>query len=224
VTIVTNAPGASPTVAVSGTGVAVVPTAPTIGTAVRGNGQATVNWTAPVSDGGSPVTGYQVRVLSGGVQQGALLPAPAGATSLLVTGLTNGTAYRFQVQALNAVGASAFSAQSAPVTPATTPGAPVITAVAQGAAGGARTASVTWTPPVSNGGSAVTAYTVSAFRVATDGTVAATAEQSVVLGAGARTRNFTFTSPAGTSYVFEVFASNAVGNGPAARSGTVVPR
>ncbi|GAB3870256.1 peroxidase family protein [Terrabacter terrigena] len=223
VTIVTNAPGASPTVAVSGTGVAVVPTAPTIGTSVRGNTQATVNWTPPASDGGSPITGYQVRVVSGGVQQGALRPAAAGTTSLVVTGLTNGTAYRFQVQALNAVGAGAFSALSAPVTPATTPGAPASITATAGAAGGARTATVSWTPPTNTGGTAITAYTVSAYRV-TAGTAAATPEQSVVLGQGARTRNFTFTSAAGTSYLFEVVATNAVGSGPPVRSGVVVPQ
>ena len=37
---------------------ATVPDAPTIGTATRGNGQATVAFTAPASDGGSTITSY----------------------------------------------------------------------------------------------------------------------------------------------------------------------
>lgn len=92
---------------------AVAPGAPTIGTATGGNTSATVNWTAPVSNGGSPITGYSVRVVNAAnVQVGALRPAAAGATSLVVTGLTNGTAYRFQVSAINAIGTGTASALS----------------------------------------------------------------------------------------------------------------
>ena len=54
------------------------------------------------------------------VQVGALRPAAAGATSLTVTGLTNGTGYTFQVLATNAVGPGAHSAMSNVVTPAGT--------------------------------------------------------------------------------------------------------
>ncbi len=163
-----------------------------------------------------------VRVFAGGVQQPGLLSAPAGATSLLVTGLTNGTAYRFQVAAVNAIGTGAFSAQSAAVTPATTPGAPTAFSVVPGAAGGNRTAVVNWQPPLSTGGSNITNYTVSAYRV-TAGVPATAPEQSIIVGQGVRNRTFTFTSPAGTAYVFEVIATNVIGNGPPVRSGSVIP-
>src|SRR4029079_3082125 len=36
------------------------PGPPIIGTATAGNGRATVSWTAPTLDGGSPITGYIV--------------------------------------------------------------------------------------------------------------------------------------------------------------------
>jgi methionine-rich copper-binding protein CopC len=102
------------------------PAAPTIGTALAGNGQATVNWT-PAAAPLSPVTSFQVQVLLNGTttQVGALRLAGANATSLVVTGLTNGTAYQFRVQAVNAVGAGPFSAASNAVTPAAAP-APVV--------------------------------------------------------------------------------------------------
>ena len=148
--------------------VVTAPGAPTIGTASAGNASATVRWTAPGDNGGSAITGYSVRVLNTAEHQvGALRPAGAAATSLIVTGLTNGTSYHFQVAATNSVGTGAFSASSNTVTPAgaTVPGAPVIGTPTAGAAGGSLTAIARWTPPTSTGGSAITGYVVTALRM-----------------------------------------------------------
>jgi hypothetical protein len=103
-------------------GAATPPGAPTIGTAVAGPKQATVNWLAPASNGGSTITQYQVRVIdSRGRQVGGLRNAAGTATSLVVTGLNDGKAYRFQVRARNASGLSAYSAESNSVTPTRAP-------------------------------------------------------------------------------------------------------
>src|SRR5262249_33007104 len=81
---------------------ATVPAAPAIGSATFGNASATVRWTAPATDGGTAITGYLVRALdSAGAQVGALHPAAATATSLVATGLANGSSYQFQVAATN---------------------------------------------------------------------------------------------------------------------------
>ena len=60
--LATTGNNTSNTVSVFRNGLA-VPTAPgppTIGTVVAGDSQATVSWTAPAFDGGSPITGYVV--------------------------------------------------------------------------------------------------------------------------------------------------------------------
>ena len=195
----------------------VLPNAPVIGAATAGAGQATVNWTAPsvgIADTFS-VKVLDVTTNPAGVQVGALRTAPAGATSLVVTGLTNGSQYRFQVLASNALGDSPFSAASNTVTPTTTtvPGAPTIGT----ATSGNTSVTLTWTAPASNGGSAITGYTVRAFA----GTVLARS-QSVTGNVG--TVVVTGLTN-GTAYTFDVAAVNAVGTGAfSARTAAVTPR
>ncbi len=209
--------------------VVTAPSAPTVGNATAGNTTATLTWTAPSSTGGSPITGYQVRVVdSTGTQVGALRPAGGTATSLTVTGLTNGTTYRLQVSATNSAGTSPDSALSNPVTPTanatTVPGPPIIGTPLQGATGGSLTATARWTPPTSTGGSAITGYRVTALRMsssAEDATVVSSTN-SRVLGPNVRQRAFTLTAG---NYRFEVVAINAIGTSPpSARSANVVPR
>ena len=88
------------------------PGAPFDATATPHSGGAHVTWTAPLFDGGSPVTGYAVTASPGG---GTCTPVPATATSCTVSGLSDGTTYQFTVTATNAVGAGEASAASAGV-------------------------------------------------------------------------------------------------------------
>lgn len=90
---------------------ATVPGVPTNVTAIAGNGQATVRFTAPASDGGSSITGYEVTAEPGGVV------VTGTASPIVVTGLTNGTSYTFTVKAVNTIGASAASVVSNAVDP-----------------------------------------------------------------------------------------------------------
>ena len=102
---------------------ATVPSAPVIGEALAGNTQASVAFSIPADNGGSPITGYTVTSTpAGGVD------ADAGTTKLLhlVTGLGNGASYQFHANTSNAIGSSTNSALSNAVTPAGVPGPPTI--------------------------------------------------------------------------------------------------
>lgn len=181
-----------------------VPGAPVIGKATAGNAQATVTFSPPVSNGGSPITGYVATSSPEGKT------ARGTASPLTVTGLANGTAYTFTVRAINAVGtgpASAASNSVKPIGTSTAPGAPVI---GKATAGNAQ-ATITFSPPTSNGGSPITRYT--ALSNPGGKTAQGTASPLTVSG---------LTN--GTAYTFTVRATNAIGTGPAsAPSNSVTP-
>jgi uncharacterized protein (DUF2147 family) len=87
------------------------PNAPTGVTGTAGNQQVSVAFTAPTNVGGSAISSYAVLSSPGG------FGASGASSPITVTGLTNGTAYTFQVTALNSYGPSPFSAASGSVTP-----------------------------------------------------------------------------------------------------------
>ena len=92
------------------------PIAPTGVTAVAGNTEADIAWTAPAYDGDSAITDYQVTPYIGATAGTPVLVGSA-ATSKTITGLTNGTAYTFKVAAINTNGTGPDSAASNEVTP-----------------------------------------------------------------------------------------------------------
>jgi Zn-dependent metalloprotease len=187
----TNAIGTSPASAASSAVIPkTTPSAPTSVVATPGGARATLSWTAPVRNGGSKITRYTVTVSPGG-----RTATTTGATKATVTGLTSDTSYTFTVIATNVVGSSPESLPSTAVTPLTAPSAPADVLVIRAGA----KAFVSWTAPVSNGGSAITRYTVKASpggrTVTTTGSTTAT-----VTGLGVS-----------SSYTFFVTATNVVG-------------
>lgn len=172
-----------------------LPTAPTSVAATRGEQySATVSWTAPADDGGSPVTGYSVTATPGG----RTVVTTGGATSATVDGLHTGLPYTFTVRAINSLGAGPESAPTGSILVAGSPSAP--TAVtAQSSDGGA---DVSWTPAPDNG-DPITGYTVTASP---GGVVVTTTGATSATVPGLTN---------GTAYTFTVTATNAVGTSAA---------
>ena len=96
------------------------PAAPTGLTATAGDGSVALAWNDPAD---SSITGYEYRTRWAGVAWGDWT-AISAANSHTVTGLENGTEYRFKLRAVNAGGASKPGPQSAPWYVAATPQVP----------------------------------------------------------------------------------------------------
>ncbi|MGD0320646.1 MAG: fibronectin type III domain-containing protein [Acidimicrobiales bacterium] len=193
-----------------------VPDAPTGLGATAGNTTAALSWSAPSSNGGSAVTGYNVYE---GTSPGAEAGTPVNAslitgTTYTVTGLTNGTTYYFTVEAVNPAGSSA-SSNEASATPATVPGAPT----GLGAIRGNTTVALSWKAPSSNGGSAITGYNV--YEGTRSGHESTTPVNGSTLITGT---SYTVTGLTnGTTYYFTVKAVNAVGSSAASNEASATP-
>ncbi|MBK7713275.1 MAG: fibronectin type III domain-containing protein [Bacteroidales bacterium] len=177
------------------------PSAPTIVGATAGNAQATVSFTAPGNNGGSPVTGYTATSNPGGIT------ASSSASPITILGLTNGITYTFTVYATNENGNSATSPASNSVIPSAIPDAPTtVTAIA-----GNAQATISFIAPVNNGGSSITGYTVTS----TPGDLTASGSASPIVITGLTN---------GIAYTFTVIAKNASGNSlPSSVSNSVTP-
>ena len=167
-----------------------------------------MTWAPPASDGGSAITGYRVARdgtdTHGTGAWSTTVPATTG--TFTFSSLKPGTAYHLTVQAVNTTGTGPAATTTA-TTATTAPTAPTGLTHTQTSS----SATMTWAPPASDGGSAITGY-----RVARDGTdTHGTGAWSTTVPATTGTFTFSSLKP-GTAYHLTVQAVNATGTGPAA--------
>jgi Fibronectin type III domain/Domain of unknown function DUF11 len=98
-----------------------IPDPPTGVQGIAGDTQAFVSWTAPLNNGGAPITSYTVTAMINNQPTPITVTVPAptsGSTaSAVVSGLNNNTAYQFTVHASNPQANGQESLPSAPITP-----------------------------------------------------------------------------------------------------------
>jgi titin len=171
-----------------------------------GSGQVNLTWTAP-SANGSALRDYRIERSTDRTTWTRINDGVSPATATTVGGLANGRVYRFRVAAVNAVGSGPWSItiQAAPRWKPTMPTA-LRAAVAPTGGLGSGQVKLTWNPPTSTRGSAITDYVIQrstngkTWRMVRDG-VSTTRVRTV-----SRLTN-------GTPYRFRVAAKNDVGVG-----------
>jgi parallel beta-helix repeat protein len=163
-----------------------------------------ITWEAPSSDGGTPITGYNLyRNGTPGVYQFI----PAGQLWFNDTNVLNNTLYTYNITAVNALGES--PAAMVMGTPLTTPTEPVNLQ----ATSGSEYVHLTWSIPLNNGSTDITAFFI--YRNDTNGTYA------TVFG-----DEFEFNDTLvqnGVNYTYHVAAVNAQGTGPNSTNATARP-
>jgi large repetitive protein len=183
---------------------AVVPGAPAIGAATPGNAQAQIGFTPPSQNGGSAILDYTATC----VAPGPIVKTGTGTVSPIpVTALVNGTTYDCSVTARNVAGSGAASA-TVSVTPQviTVPDAPIIGLATPGDG----SASIAFSPPLNNGGAAISQYSATC----NPGAISINGAASPISVGGLTN---------GVLYACSVTATNSAGTGPASATVDVTP-
>jgi len=185
-------------------------------TPTPGDRRVTLNWTAPVDNGGSAVTDYVVQYrtqLTPQPEWTTFTDAVSSSTQAIVTGLENGVVYRFRVAAVTAAGTSTNWLRISDVTPATVPSAPggLVVEPSDGRV------ALAWSTP-NNGGSQIADYIVQ-YRTNTAGSQWQTFADGVSVEASTIVTGLTNA----TSYVFRVAAINAMGQGQPSAEAIAMP-
>lgn len=91
---------------------ATVPDAPAIVNTFAGNQAAALTWSAPASDGGSPILSYNLQYANGSGAAATILHIPANKLGTTLSDLTSGSTYNIQLTAVNVKGESSAATAS----------------------------------------------------------------------------------------------------------------
>ena len=169
----------------------------------RNPNSISLTWTEPAS-GGAAITGYEYRYRQN--SETSWTTRTTAGRSATVSGLSEGTAYRFEVRAQNTSGYSAYS-NTYTVTTLAKPTSPTLSGSVSG-----QTVSLTWTAPSSTGGATITGYEYRYRKTgAASWTTDTTSSRSASISGLSRV----------TAYEFQVRATNSVGSSPYSSTYTV---
>jgi fibronectin type 3 domain-containing protein len=187
-----------------------IPAAPTIQTISSGNSEVILTWSAPIDDGGSHISNY--RIYRGNASDSeAFIDEIGNVLTYTDTGLTNGVAYYYKISAGNAAGEGPLSNEVSG-TPIAVPMAPTNLTVTPGA----HNTALSWDPPTSDGGSAITNYRI--YRGTSPGDLVFLIELD--------NETFSYTDTGlsnGKTYYYQVSAVNAAGEGANTTEMSAIP-
>ena len=188
---------------------ATTPGAPGNVTAVAGDSQLRVTWTAPADDGGAPVTAYSVAYKANAFTCptrntiNTWIVVTTSTTTVTLTNLANSHSYRVCVRASNSAGDSGWVGTTN--SPSNRPGEPTGVQIISR---GPDQLTVAWNAPAATGGSAITGYTVQ-WCTATNNACASSWSRDSATGTSIGIPGLS----GGTSYGVRVQALNSSGTG-----------
>ncbi len=189
-----------------------IPDAPRrLSAAAVGESAIDLDWSAPLSNGGSAVTGYRVEVRTSIGGRWSVLEADtrSRATEYRHTGLAAGATRYYRVSAINANGTGRPSTVANATTAASLPDAPrALRAVPGGSFLGREQIVLTWSRPTSDGGSAVSGYRIETSQTGSGGWTVLEANTGRTL-----TRYTHGSLSPGTTHHYRVAAVNGQGTG-----------
>ena len=187
-----------------------LPGAPTGLKATAGNAQVALSWSAPASTGNDgPLTYDLYRSTTSGGEGTTPVVTGIGSTSYTDTTLTNGQTYYYEVAAVNALGTGSASSEASatPSVPVTVPGAPQSLRASTDATKGV---DLTWNAPAGP----VSSYVVyRGTRSGRESAYVTVSSSSVCNASGACSYRDTGTR-SGTTYYYQVAATDTAGTGP----------
>jgi hypothetical protein len=191
-----------------------VPNAPQNLQATKHNTYIILNWQVPSSNGGTAINHYTIlRSLASGTE--TPLFVLGNVTTYNNTGLTNGVAYYYKVQAGNIVGNSTSSNEATATPDAGAASAPSAPQSLTGTAGLSQV-DISWLGPISNGGSVITNYKI--YRAEDQG------GESLLTTIG-NLLSYHDTAVINLhTYTYRVSAVNAIGEGVKSNSISLMPQ